>query len=295
MRRIRPRSIYDVLALISFFLVIGGGTALASYVVSSNTQIGPNTVSGHKPPTGDHANIIAGSVNKTDIATGGVNAGNLGTGSVTSPKIATGAVTNPKLGFESVTNDKIGNQAIDDRTIHVGAVSTLDLADSSVNTQKLDNGAVTSDKIGLIPQARVEFTSSQTISNAIDTDLSFDVASYDNDSFFGLNHTHLTVPVDGVYAITANVYWEANSTETRFVGICKNDGGDCPFSGTVLASQFGLATPAAQGSMAQSVSTQAKLSAGDFVAVGVYQNSGGSLHVEPGSQTNLTMTWMGRG
>ena len=43
MRQIRPRSVYDVLALISFFLVIGGGTALASYIVSSNSQIGPAT------------------------------------------------------------------------------------------------------------------------------------------------------------------------------------------------------------------------------------------------------------
>jgi hypothetical protein len=68
MRRLRPRSVYDVLALLSFFLVLGGGTALASYVVSSNTQIGPNTISGHKPPTGDHANVIAGSINGQDVA-----------------------------------------------------------------------------------------------------------------------------------------------------------------------------------------------------------------------------------
>ena len=39
MNRIRPRSVFDVLALISFFLVLGGGTALASYV-ASNSQVG---------------------------------------------------------------------------------------------------------------------------------------------------------------------------------------------------------------------------------------------------------------
>jgi hypothetical protein len=50
------------------FLVLGGGTALAAYVVSSNSQIGPGTVSGHKPPSGEHANIIAGSVNGQDVA-----------------------------------------------------------------------------------------------------------------------------------------------------------------------------------------------------------------------------------
>ena len=58
----------NVVATLSLFLVLGGGTALASYVVSSNSQVGPGTISGHKPPSGKHANIIAGSINGTDIA-----------------------------------------------------------------------------------------------------------------------------------------------------------------------------------------------------------------------------------
>jgi hypothetical protein len=53
-----------------FFVL--AGTAAASYVVSSNAQIGPGTVSGHKPPSGDHANVISGSVNGTDLAAGAV-------------------------------------------------------------------------------------------------------------------------------------------------------------------------------------------------------------------------------
>ena len=51
------------MATLAVFLVLGGGTALEAYVVSSNSQIGPNRVSGHKPPAGKHANIIAGSIN----------------------------------------------------------------------------------------------------------------------------------------------------------------------------------------------------------------------------------------
>ena len=58
----------NVVATLALFLVIGGGTALASYVVSSNRQVGPGTISGHHPPTGKHANIIAGSINGKDIA-----------------------------------------------------------------------------------------------------------------------------------------------------------------------------------------------------------------------------------
>jgi hypothetical protein len=58
----------NVMVTILAFIVLGGGTALAAYVVSSNSQIGPGTISGHKPPTGKHPNIIAGSINGKDIA-----------------------------------------------------------------------------------------------------------------------------------------------------------------------------------------------------------------------------------
>ena len=69
MRRIRRHLTYaNVISTLTLFLVLGGGTALAAYVVSSNSQIGPGTVSGHKPPSGDHANIISGSVNGSDVA-----------------------------------------------------------------------------------------------------------------------------------------------------------------------------------------------------------------------------------
>src|SRR3954447_3007743 len=69
MSRIRKHLTYaNVMATLAVFLVLGGGTALASYVISSNSQIGPGTVSGHKPPTGKHANIIAGSINGQDVA-----------------------------------------------------------------------------------------------------------------------------------------------------------------------------------------------------------------------------------
>jgi hypothetical protein len=67
--RLRPRSLYDVLALLSFFLVVGGGTALASYVISANSQVGPGTISGHHPPAGKHPNLISRSIAGQDVQT----------------------------------------------------------------------------------------------------------------------------------------------------------------------------------------------------------------------------------
>jgi hypothetical protein len=70
------------------FLLLGGGTAFASYVVSSNGQIGPNTVSGHHPRSGDHANLIPGTVDTRDLASGAVTTATLAPGSVNAAKVA---------------------------------------------------------------------------------------------------------------------------------------------------------------------------------------------------------------
>jgi hypothetical protein len=65
--RFRP-SPAMIVACIALFVALGGTATAVTYVVSSNSQIGPNTVSGHKPPSGDHANVIPGSVNGQDVA-----------------------------------------------------------------------------------------------------------------------------------------------------------------------------------------------------------------------------------
>src|SRR3954447_8141054 len=77
-RALRRLLIYEnVMATLAAFLVLGVGTAFATYVVSSNSQIGPNTVSGHKPPSGAHPNIVPGSLNTADLAAGAVSASKL--------------------------------------------------------------------------------------------------------------------------------------------------------------------------------------------------------------------------
>src|SRR5690242_18300097 len=75
--RARPHLTYaNVVSTLAVFFVLTG-TAGAAYVVSSNSQIGPNTVSGHKPPSGIHSNLITGSLNGTDLAPKAVTAARL--------------------------------------------------------------------------------------------------------------------------------------------------------------------------------------------------------------------------
>jgi hypothetical protein len=65
--RFRP-SPAMIVACIALLVALGGTATAVTYVVSSNSQIGPGTISGHKPPNGKHANIIANSINGKDIA-----------------------------------------------------------------------------------------------------------------------------------------------------------------------------------------------------------------------------------
>jgi hypothetical protein len=59
------------MATLAVFIALGG-TAVASVIIASNSQVAGGTISGHKPPSGDHANIIGGSLNAQDLAAGAV-------------------------------------------------------------------------------------------------------------------------------------------------------------------------------------------------------------------------------
>jgi hypothetical protein len=63
--------------VVVLILAMSGTAAATAFVVSKNSQVGPNTISGHVPPSGDHANIVSGSVGTNDIATGTIRAADL--------------------------------------------------------------------------------------------------------------------------------------------------------------------------------------------------------------------------
>jgi hypothetical protein len=67
-QRLRSTLTYaNVMATLAVFIAVGG-TATAAVIITSNSQVAQGTISGHKPPSGKHPNIIAGSVNGTDVA-----------------------------------------------------------------------------------------------------------------------------------------------------------------------------------------------------------------------------------
>ena len=65
-RRLSYANVMSTLAVV--IAITGTGSAVAAVIISSNSQVAKSTISGHAPPTGDHANLISGSVNGTDLS-----------------------------------------------------------------------------------------------------------------------------------------------------------------------------------------------------------------------------------
>jgi hypothetical protein len=57
----------NVASLIALFVALGGGTAFAAVIITSNSQVASGTISGHHPPSGKHPNIISNSVSNADV------------------------------------------------------------------------------------------------------------------------------------------------------------------------------------------------------------------------------------
>ena len=80
------------------------------------------------------------------------------------------------------------------------------------------------------------------------------------------NNTRLTAPIDGIYMLTANVFWAGNSTGERDLGIQINGN---KFVGFVADAAADVSeTPL-------SLSTVYLMNAGDFAEARVEQTSGG--------------------
>jgi len=89
--RFRP-SPAMVVACIALFVALGGTATAVTYVVSANSQIAPNTISGHNPPSGKHANIINGSIDGTDLAPSSVNGSKVANGSLSAADTNTNSI-----------------------------------------------------------------------------------------------------------------------------------------------------------------------------------------------------------
>jgi hypothetical protein len=140
---LRPRSIYDVMAVIGCVAAVGTGTAYAA-----NTVFSTDIVDGEVK----HADLAGNSVTSTNIFNGSVLSAEIADGAVGSAEVADGSLTADDLGGNSVNSSEIATDAVGATEIANGAIDSGevsddsllddDLAASSVGASEITNGAV---------------------------------------------------------------------------------------------------------------------------------------------------------
>lgn len=130
------------------------------------------------------------------------------------------------------------------------------------------------------PSCKVYNSAAQSIANNTNTALTFNSEYWDNGGMHStaVNTSRITIPASsgGKYWIGGNAEFVANATGTRWIGLQLNG------SSFIARKQI----PSNSGSYDTGlfVATMQSLSAGDYVELIVYQNSGGALNV-----TNATV------
>src|SRR4051794_24144899 len=75
-----------VVACVALFFALGG-SALAAFVVTSNSQIGPNTIYGANKPSTANDNIVDGSITSNDIKKQSIGSGRVTNNTLTGTQI----------------------------------------------------------------------------------------------------------------------------------------------------------------------------------------------------------------
>ena len=187
------------------------------------------------------------------------------------------------------TVKKIANKQINKRL----PLGTEDIADNAIDAAKVVDGSLgTAEFSHSIPAVRATRTTDQALqfmsNNA--TTLIFDSEHYDTAAMHddATNNSRLTAPVDGIYAITAQVVWSASTTgDFRSLTVRKNNG---------VSIARAMLPPAASGTLPMEVSTEIRLQAGDYVEASVFFDAGGvSILKQPDSSPEFSMTWLAPG
>jgi len=118
--------------------------------------------------------------------------------------------------------------------------------------------------------------------------LSFNAERFDTARLHNESGGELTAPIAGVYLISASVLWETNPNGARYL--------------TIEVGRPIAATTSPAGETGQTVTTIARLSAGDVARAFVSQDSGVSLTVHasplnnpPMNGSEFSMVWIAPG
>ena len=142
----------------------------------------------------------------------------------------------------------------------------------------------------------------QTIASGDSVNVTFDAEEYDIGGNYDTSAYKFTAPVNGIYHFNAKVLWDNNTDPTagdwtagerHDIYLIKNDSSTNPSANSREASELRVVGGDLGDSlMMNSISGDLKLSAGDFITVAVFQNTGTNQYTyEPND--GMWSSWSG--
>jgi len=248
-----------------------GDIAYRSATANTNTRLAIGS-------TGQVLTVAAGVPSWATPTAGDIEGVTAGTGISGGGTSGTVTVTNSMATAIDAKGDLIAGTGADTfARLAVGTNGHTLVADSAEAT-----GLKWAAPAGGFSGSRVYNSTTQSISNATNTKITFDTESYDTNSYHSTttNTSRFTIPTTGYYRLDAQISFDANATGSREISIWKN-------GGQIVDYRTGAAT---QASVPTTISCCAQVSAtaGDYFEINIYQTSGGTRTTfSPGEQFNL--------
>ncbi len=128
LEKVRPRSIYDVMALIACVGVVAGGTAYAANTIGSSDVVDESLLS---------QDIKNGEVKATELAGAAVTNSKLATNAVGSGKVVDESLAALDLGPDSVGTSEVAGSALTGADVSFDSLTGSDIRESSLSVNAL--------------------------------------------------------------------------------------------------------------------------------------------------------------
>ncbi|KAB2857272.1 MAG: hypothetical protein F9K43_25985 [Bauldia sp.] len=167
------------------------------------------------------------------------------------------------------------------------SVASAESANSAGVAAGVSDGAIGTDQLSSAIPAASASANSETITSGAHQIVPLNSEEFDtanmHDNVF--DNSRITVPVDGIYAVSAGVEWEANPDGARLLRLQTNGS-----EAIATANQ-----PPVDAATAQSVTTFVALAAGEYVEMLIFQDSGVPLDLSPPDGASLQVVWQAPG
>ena len=137
---LKPRSIYDVFAVIGCVAALGGSTAYAA-----NTVFSTDIVDGEVK----NADIASNAIGTTRIASGAVTNTDIGADAVDAGKVLDGSLGGADIANSSLTGDDVASSSLTGIDVSNGSLTSSDILDETLGTTKLADGGINTSDLAI--------------------------------------------------------------------------------------------------------------------------------------------------